>query len=248
MSDMSQVIAPKSDQINADDLIAGDLTITITGVNVSPGQEQPVSMNFAGSSKVYRPCKSMCRVMVAAWGADAKAYVGRSLTLYRDPNVKWGGLAVGGIRIRAMTHIDRDMTMMLSESKANRKPFKVAAMQAPTQKVTASDLPPLSPADALRLAEVAASRGTDHFRAWFNSDEGKACRATQALTADEMARLKIVCSRADKPAAEDDPFGLPPLARAQTATDGEITEAMMREAEEAARRQADELARAEGVA
>lgn len=246
MSDMSAVIAPKSDQINADDLIAGDITITITAVKVSPGQEQPVSMEFAGSPKVFRPCKSMCRVMVAAWGADAKAYVGKSLTLYRDPKVKWGGMEVGGIRIRAMSHIERDMTMMLSESKANRKPFRVAVLQAPKQASTA-DLPPLSQADALRLAEAAANRGTDYFRSWFNSAEGKECRATKALTPDEMARLQIVCSRADKPADDADPFGLPPLDNA-TATDGEITDAMQAEAEEAARRHAEEQARLAGAA
>lgn len=246
MSDMSAVIAPKSDQINADDLIAGDITITITAVKVSPGQEQPVSMEFAGSPKVFRPCKSMCRVMVAAWGADAKAYVGKSLTLYRDPKVKWGGMEVGGIRIRAMSHIERDMTMMLSESKANRNPFRVAVLQAPRQASTA-DLPSLSHADALRLAEAAANRGTDHFRAWFNSAEGKECRATKALTPDEMARLQIVCSRADKPADDADPFGLPPLESA-TATDAEITDAMQAEAEEAARRHAEEQARLAGTA
>lgn len=246
MTDMTAVIAPKSDQINADDLIAGDITITITGVNVSPGQEQPVSIQFAGSPKVFRPCKSMSRVMVAAWGPDAKAYVGKSLTLYRDPKVKWGGMEVGGIRIRAMSHIDRDLTMMLSESKANRKPFRVSVLQVQAPKP--ADLPPLSPADALRLAEAAANRGTDHFRAWFNSAEGKDCRATNALTPDEMTRLKVVCSRADNPPDEADPFGLPPLDRASTATDGELTDAMQREAEEAARSHADEQARLAGAA
>jgi hypothetical protein len=246
MSDMTAVIAPKSDQINADDLIAGDITITITGVNVSPGQEQPVSMQFAGSPKVFRPCKSMCRVMVAAWGPDAKAYVGKSLTLYRDPKVKWGGMEVGGIRIRAMSHIERDLTMMLSESKANRKPFRVAMLQVQASKP--ADMPPLSAGDALRLAEAAANLGTDHFRAWFNSAEGKDCRATKALTPDEMARLKVVCSRADNPPDEADPFGLPPLDRTSTATDGELTDAMQREAEEAARQHAEEQARLAGAA
>lgn len=246
--DIREAMAPKSDQLNADDLIAGDITITITAVKVSPGQEQPVSMEFAGSPKVFRPCKSMCRVMVAAWGADAKAYVGKSLTLYRDPKVKWGGMEVGGIRIRAMSHIDRDLTMMLSESKANRKPFRVAVLHAPVQKAVANDLPALSTAEALRLAEAAAMRGTEHFRAWFNSAEGKECRATNALTADEMARLKIVCSRADNPPDEADPFGLPPFSRISTATDVEITDAMQAEAMEAARRAAEEQARLEGAA
>jgi hypothetical protein len=247
MSDMSAVIAPKSDQINADDLLAGDMTITITDVSVTPGTEQPVSMRFSGSNKFFRPCKSMCRVMVHAWGADAKAYIGRSLTLYRDPKVKWGGMEVGGIRIRAMSHIERDMVMMLSESKANRKPHKVTVLR-PQQQAATADAPALTPANALRLAEAAANRGTDHFRAWFNTDEGKACRATNALTPEEMARLKVVCSRADNPPDEADPFGLPPLDRANSATDAELTDAMREEMAEQARREVEEQARAAGAA
>lgn len=46
MSDMLKVIEPKSDQINAEDLIGRDMTITITGVQVRAGTEQPVSMKF----------------------------------------------------------------------------------------------------------------------------------------------------------------------------------------------------------
>ena len=125
MNDFQAALAPRSDQINASDLIAGDMTITIEAVKVTPGQEQPVSMNFAGSGKVFRPCKSMCRVMVAAWGPDAKAYVGRSLTLYRDPKVKWGGMEVGGIRISHMSHIEREMVMALTMTKKERAPYRV---------------------------------------------------------------------------------------------------------------------------
>jgi hypothetical protein len=91
MNDMSQVIIPKSDQWNADDFIAGPQTFTITEVRISPGSEQPVSIVLEGTDKFYRPCKSMSRVLVQAWGPDAKAYIGRSLTLYRDPTVKWAG-------------------------------------------------------------------------------------------------------------------------------------------------------------
>ena len=87
MSDMSAVIIPKSDQINADDLIGGPITITIVAVKVQPGTEQPVSIDFGDPKKVFRPCKSMSRVMVAAWGPDSSKYAGKSLTLYRDPMV-----------------------------------------------------------------------------------------------------------------------------------------------------------------
>lgn len=125
MSDMSQVIEPKSDQINADTLIAGPMTVTITGVDVRSGQEQPVAISLQGTDLVYRPGKSMCRVLVAAWGPDANAYVGRSLTLYRDPTVKWGGMEVGGIRISNMSHMEIPMTLALTATKGSRKPFVV---------------------------------------------------------------------------------------------------------------------------
>lgn len=127
--DMSGVIVPKSDQMNADDLIAGPRTITIREVRVNGGGEQPVSIYFHGdNNKPYKACKSMCRVLVQLWGADAKAYVGRSLTLCRDPSVKWGGLEVGGIRISHMTDIERDVTLVLTASKTSRKPYVVKVL------------------------------------------------------------------------------------------------------------------------
>lgn len=141
MSDMSAVIVPKSDQINADDLLAGPLTITITGVKVSSGQEQPVSMFFDGSTKAYRPCKSMARVLVSAWGADSSKYVGRSLTLYCDPRVKWGGMEVGGIRISHMSHLEAPLTLALTMTRANKKPFTVRPMLTPKPSTAPADHP-----------------------------------------------------------------------------------------------------------
>lgn len=125
--DMSHFIAPKSDQINADDLIGGPRTITITRVTGNEGNaEQPVNVFFDGDDgKPFRPCKSMRRVMVKVWGADTSKYPGRSMTLYRDPKVKWGGMEVGGIRISHMTDIDSPVVMALTESKQARKPYTV---------------------------------------------------------------------------------------------------------------------------
>lgn len=121
MNDMSQVIIPKSDQMNADDLIAGPRTITIREVDIRPGTEQPVSIFFDGDNgKPWKTCKSMNRVLVSAWGPDAKAYVGRSVTIYRDPKVKWGGMAIGGIRISHLSHIAGNMELALTETKGKR--------------------------------------------------------------------------------------------------------------------------------
>ena len=126
MNDMSPTIIPKSDQKNADDLLAGPITIKITDVTIRPGTEQPVSVFFEGDDgKPWKPCKSMARVLVAAWGPDSKKYIGRSLTLYCDKKVKWAGLEVGGIRISHMSDIDESMTMALTVTRANKKPFTV---------------------------------------------------------------------------------------------------------------------------
>lgn len=126
MNDMRSVIIPKSDQLNADDLLAGPKTITITEVKIRPGTEQPVSIFYEGDGgKPYKCCKSMARVLVHCWGPDANNYVGRSMTLYCDPKVLWGGLAVGGIRISHMTDISGAQTMALTITKGSKKPFTV---------------------------------------------------------------------------------------------------------------------------
>ena len=144
MSDMTPTIVPKSDQLNSDDLISGPITIKITGVTIKSG-EQPVSIFYEGDNgKPYKCCKSMARIMVAAWGADSKRYVGRSLTLYRDPDVKWAGMAVGGIRISHMSDIADDMTMALTVTRSNRKPFTVRPLVA--EKSNAAPRQPSPPA------------------------------------------------------------------------------------------------------
>jgi len=129
MTTMADAIIPKSDQWNADDFLTGPRTFTIREVTIREG-EQPVNIFFAGSDKAYRPCKSMCRVLVQAWGPDAKQYVGRSLSLYRDPAVKWAGIEVGGIRISHLSHIDGKIQMQLTATRGSRKPFVVSPIAA----------------------------------------------------------------------------------------------------------------------
>lgn len=132
-TDMTPAITPKSDQVNADDFVSGPRTFKIEGVSIKAGQEQPVEIALVGS-KPWRPCKSMSRVLVAAWGPDAKQYIGRSVTLYRDPTVKWGGLEVGGIRVSHLSHIDTTMTMALTATKGSRKPFTVKPLATQAEK------------------------------------------------------------------------------------------------------------------
>lgn len=123
--DMTETIAPKSDQLNADDLIAGPRTVTVE--KVTPGTpEQPVEIHlleFPG--RPFKPSKTVRRILVASWGPDADAYSGRRMTLYRDATVRFGGSEVGGIRISHLSHIDRRLTLALTTTRGKRSPFVV---------------------------------------------------------------------------------------------------------------------------
>ncbi len=131
MTDLSTTIDPKSDQLNSDDLIAGPRTITVTRVVGNSGKDQPVSIFFEGDrGKPYMPCKSMRRVLVHLWGKDGSSYAGKSMTLYRDPSVKFGGIEVGGIRISHMSHIEADVSLMLTSTRGKRDPYSVRKLVA----------------------------------------------------------------------------------------------------------------------
>ena len=129
--DMTQIIAPRSDQLNADDLLSGTRTIKITKVDVNPGVEQPCTVHYEGENgRPFKPCKSMARVMVMVWGADSKQYVGKSMTLYHDPEVKWGGMKVGGIRISHMSDMKSNAPLMLTVTRGKKAPYSVKPLAA----------------------------------------------------------------------------------------------------------------------
>ena len=125
--DLSDTIIPKSDQINADDLIAGPQTFTVREVKRGAA-EQPVDIMLVETERAYRPSKSMRRVLVTAWGNEGAAYAGRKLTLYRDPEVRFGGDKVGGIKISHLSHIDGPLSVMLTATRGSRKPHSVAVL------------------------------------------------------------------------------------------------------------------------
>lgn len=117
--DVTQYIQPKSDQLNADDLIGGDLIARIESVIITGG-EQPISVKLEGFSRVWKPCKTTSRIMAAIWGVKSGAWIGNHVRLFSDPTVKWAGVAVGGIRINGMSGIDAPKSIPLSTSKGKR--------------------------------------------------------------------------------------------------------------------------------
>lgn len=137
--DMSRFIEAKSDQLNADDLIGVTRTITITRVVGCDG-DQPIAIHYDGDNgKPFKPCKTIRRVLMGVWGRYANEYVGKSMTLYRDDEVTFGGLKVGGIRIRAMSGIDKETTVVVMKSKGKKAGMKILPLtDAPATSATLS--------------------------------------------------------------------------------------------------------------
>lgn len=117
--DLSDTIAPTSDQLDAVDLLAGPRTFTIDHVT-GGNSEQPVNVHLVEFPRPWRPGKSMRRVLVACWGADGAVYAGRRVRLYCDPSVIFGKEKVGGTRIAALSHIDgpRSVPLLISRGKS----------------------------------------------------------------------------------------------------------------------------------
>lgn len=166
---------PRSDQVNADDLIGGPVTVTVKAVNEGKA-EQPYDFELVEyPGRCYRPNKSMLRVLIDAWGDDGQQYAGRRMTLYRDPSVRFGPDAVGGIRISHLSDIDKSHTSLITVTRGKRKPYTV-------QPLIETDNPwPARLTKARDLAELKAI--------W---DEAVACGATRntAVTAAKDARKK----------------------------------------------------------
>jgi len=125
MMDVSQTIIPKSDQLNFEDVQSRSITAVVVAVRRG-NSEQPVQIHLEGyDGKPYKPSKTMRKILVEGWGCDGHSWVGRSLTLYGDPSVKFGGVAVGGIKIKAMSHIEATFSLMLATAKGRRSEFRV---------------------------------------------------------------------------------------------------------------------------
>lgn len=129
--DIANSLAPRSDQVNADDLVAGPMTVTIRKV-VGGKAEQPFDFLLEETDRAYRPAVTMRRLIAAAWGTNGDEYVGRRLTLYRDPTIRFGKDVVGGIRISHMSHIDNRVEVKLQVTRGKRENFIVEPLIAPT--------------------------------------------------------------------------------------------------------------------
>jgi hypothetical protein len=160
VEDLRPTIIPKSDQLNSEQLLGGPITVTVTDVRLGGGDEQPVIVHYAGEEgRPFKPCKTMRKVLIHAWGADGSNWPGRSMTLYNDQTVKWGGEEVGGIRISHLTHIDRDIKVSLTTTRGKKAKYEVRRLDSGLAGQLA-DLAQSPTLDALKDNYAAAYKAT----------------------------------------------------------------------------------------
>lgn len=170
---LASTIAPKSNQLNADDLLAGPRTIKITAVEAGSA-EQPVAIRFDGDNgRPYLPGKSMRRVLVSIWGSEGAAYVGRRLTLYNDTEITFGPDKTGGIRISHASDISEPVELPLTVKRGKRKAFRVEPL-APEVDVSALSV----------VGETKARDGLESLRAWWETLPGAAKVALKTKLAE----------------------------------------------------------------
>lgn len=176
--DMGQFVEAKSDQLTADDLIGAPRTITVTRVTGHDG-DQPVSIWFEGDNgKPFRPCKTMRRILLAVWGRNAADYVGRSMTVYRDDSVSFGGLNVGGIRISHMSHIDKKTMVVVMKTKGKKAGIEIQPLQVEQRQARQAD------------PNAAANWANEHMSALGQIDTLDALNAHIDAGAKAVARLE----------------------------------------------------------
>lgn len=123
--DISDTLAPDSDQLDAVDLATGPRIFTVKSVSKGDA-EQPVQVHLVEFPRgPWRPGKNMRRVLAACWGVDASAWAGRRVELYCDPAVRFGADLVGGTRIAKLSHIDKQQKIPLLISRGKSGTYTV---------------------------------------------------------------------------------------------------------------------------
>lgn len=123
--DISDTLAPTSDQLDSVELTTPRI---FTVDKVTKGSaEQPVNVWLVGFPRPWRPGKSMRRVLghPQVWGTDASKWPGRSVELFCDPTIPFGGKAVGGTRISRISHIDKPVKVPLLVTRGKTEMYVV---------------------------------------------------------------------------------------------------------------------------
>ncbi len=183
--DITDTLAPKSDQLDAIDLATGPRIFTVK--SVSKGDvEQPVQVHLVEFLRgPWRPGKNMRRVLAACWGADASKWAGRQVELFRDPDVTFGKETPGGTRIARLSHIDGQQKIPLLVSRGKSGTYVVEPLPA----IAA---PAASPVESPREGQIAAEPAAVTSGGLQISSGEAAMRVISAMSDEHVKKLRAL--------------------------------------------------------
>ena len=189
ISDLRATIVPKSDQLNAEQLLAGPMTVTVTDVSIGSDDQPLIIHHDKDKHRPFKPCKTMRKLLIFAWGEDGRKWPGQSMTLFNDSNVRFGGAEVGGIRISHMTGIERTVQISLTATKGKKALHTVHPLVM--QKVA-----PAVSEELQTAAQDASLEGVAAYRAWFTAQPPAIKKALQA--SGDHDKCKAAAEEVDK--------------------------------------------------
>ena len=202
MVDISQYTYSKGTQTNADDLVAAPRTVVVTDVVLTGDEKQPLAVRYEGDEgKPFLPCLTMRKMIAAIWGKESDAWIGQSLTLFRDPSIKFGPDTPGGVRISHMSGIDKTISVQLLEKRGKRRTYTIVPLvvEKPATKQPEKTSAQPEPAhtidkDALFSdARENAALGKDGMRKWYVTKS----KPEQAMLKEILEELQATAAQAD---------------------------------------------------
>lgn len=148
MTDIGDTLTPKSNQLDAVDLLDGPRIFTITECTTRSTEEQPTTIKLAEFPRPWKPGKNQRRVLAFCWGGKGSLYAGRRVELYCDTNVLYAGEKVGGIRIRALSHIDGPLDAPIIKTRGQGGTWHVEPLTEPAPTATQMNVPTAEQIDA----------------------------------------------------------------------------------------------------
>ena len=168
MADIRAAIQPRSDQLNYEDFLSGPAVLTIERTEDyrdEKGHPRVAIHMVEYPGRPFKASKTNVKLLAIAWGEDDTDWPGRRVQLSADPTVTYGGKAVGGICVTAVSHLPQRFTAKLSVARGKKKDFPVEPLP---------DFPPV-PEDVQTLAQY-----QDYYRH----------RAQSGATTEELAMIQ----------------------------------------------------------
>ena len=185
MANIAKAIEPKSDQQNAVDYqTGGPRVFTVAGTSdyLDEKRRPKVAVHLVEApDRPFKPSATNLRLMVIGWGQDDAVWTGRRIKLDLDPEVRFGGEKVGGIRVVALSNMEQPFTAKLPTTRGKKAEFRVEKLD---------DAPaPITEELWSTLSEWLDHKGIEDKPNWITQRAGRTLNSPMELSADEASKM-----------------------------------------------------------